>query len=154
MRRASQQMAAPQAEDSASPPASPAEATRSDASILLPNTPGHQQLGKLSLANQSQSKQPSLPHATPEPQPQIAVKCLDDTPGLADQQAAGLPEDQKTASKESICTHPMQGATAGSIMTPQTKQLAAGYIPRRQQPEPSYLDRKVRALQVGYMCSD
>ena len=42
-----------------------------------------------------------------------------------------------------------QAVTAASILTPHTKQLAAGYIPRRQQPEPSYLDRKVRTLQAS-----
>ena len=44
---------------------------------------------------------------------------------------------------------PGQGITAGDIMTPQTKQLAAAYVPRRQQQEPSYLDRKVRGLQAS-----
>ncbi|KAK9840427.1 hypothetical protein WJX74_009770 [Apatococcus lobatus] len=162
MRRASQQMAAAQPDDSGPSPATAVEEDQASALTPPPKTPAKQKfdsiLGDLrssgqhaeSMAHQASQSSAAMKAATSKIQEEPAtIKKPSADDGIAPRTEPGLAsaidsiQSQDTPGQKQAA----QGLTAASIMTPHTKQLAAGYIPRRQQPEPSFLDRKVRTLQ-------
>ena len=160
MRHASQQMASAHTDDSGLSPATAVEEHMNRALTPPPNTPAKQKfdsiLGDLSSSGQpadqvaQQSSGSQAPSAAAMSEHEETPAILD-KPGADDSitpESTPMHEDARDQSiprpKEEV-----QGLTAASIMTPHTKQLAAGYIPRRQQPELSYLDRKVRTLQAS-----
>lgn len=159
MRRASQQMASAQPVSSSSSPASAHD--QLDALTPPPNTPAKQTLdtaigektssGQLAepVVQDSAGAQSAAaaPHGSEDPKDPTSVQ-----QSHADGSISPETDVVKEDAKEHIAPGKKeagQAVTAASILTPHTKQLAAGYIPRRQQPEPSYLDRKVRTLQAS-----
>ena len=160
MRHASQQMASAHTDDSGLlPPTADGEHITS-ALTPPPNTPAKQKFDSI-LGDLSSGRQPAdlaAQQSAGSQAPSAAIMCeREENPAILDkpsvddsiiQESTPVHEDARDQSiprpKEEV-----QGLTAASIMTPHTKQLAAGYIPRRQQPELSYLDRKVRTLQAS-----
>ncbi len=152
MRHASQQMALQSAAVTSPHPELPTDqnpASSTAAQQLSSSQPAHQ----MSTSTEAKSTPVKSAGNTPllfktfTAQQDSAPVQPDSIPDIAEMQASSASR-QKLGNVDED-THQEQGVTAGSIMTPQTKQLAAAYIPRRQQQEPSYLDRKVRKLQAS-----
>lgn len=159
MRRASQQMASAQPVGSSSSPADAQDAHQLNALMPPPNTPAKQTVD--SVIGDETSAGHLADQLVQEPAESQATAAAHRSEVLGEPTTIEEPPADDSISPETdVVTEnakvhatpgkkdAKQAVTAASILTPHTKQLAAGYIPRRQQPEPSYLDRKVRTLQV------